>query len=61
MVIDHSYIQYAYTKEKGRVSIFDVPTGKNCGCFCRICGEALGAKNISHRLRGLEMESLKLL
>lgn len=43
--IDHSYIQFAYSKEGERVSIFDVPTGKSCGCFCRICGEPLGAKN----------------
>jgi hypothetical protein len=42
---DHNLIQYAYNSEGERTSIFDVPTGINTGCFCRLCGSSLGAKN----------------
>lgn len=44
-MIDHNLIQYAFDEKGKRVSVFDVPTGKNTGCFCRICGNPLGAKN----------------
>jgi hypothetical protein len=42
---DHNLIQFAYNLKKERISIFDVPTGINTGCFCRLCGNSLGAKN----------------
>ncbi|RDY57928.1 hypothetical protein [Flagellimonas nanhaiensis] len=44
-MIDHACVQYAYDKAGNRVSVFDVPWGKDTGCFCRICEEPLGAKN----------------
>lgn len=44
-MIDHTCIQVAHDNQKNRISIFDVPYGKNTGCFCSICGEPLGAKN----------------
>ncbi|MEX0287954.1 MAG: hypothetical protein AB3N14_02495 [Flavobacteriaceae bacterium] len=44
-MIDHTCIQYAYDEKNNRVSVFDVPYGKNARCFCGVCREPLGAKN----------------
>ncbi|MES2567002.1 MAG: hypothetical protein V4565_09060 [Bacteroidota bacterium] len=38
-------LQIAYNQNKQLVSIYEVPTGKNCNCICPECGEPLEAKN----------------
>jgi hypothetical protein len=44
-MLDHTIIQYAFNEKGERVSIYDVPNGRNSGCKCRICGEPLWARN----------------
>lgn len=41
----HFVFSNALDENENWTSIYDVPTGKNSGCFCPVCKEPVGAKN----------------